>query len=526
MERVEIVSGKRHTAHGLNFYLSYFDDVAKVLNREDLCFIVGGWVRDRLLGEPVGYNIDVDFLVTCDPLEVAKRLAERIGGRFFIFEKKGLLIKRPVIASVVLNLPPYRYRFDFSQIKGGDIEKALEEDLRDRDFTANAMAVSLDDVLSIGAKQTIIYDPTGGVRDLEEGVLRPVSLENLKKDPIRILRGFRIAVEKDLRLTEDFLEFAEENKDLVLRSSPERITYELFRIMKHPRSSKTIKRLYEAGLLEVLIPEIADLKKIRDQGEHHLYPLDLHTFKTLEELERVLEEREKHLSPDLLEGFGSLEVMGEFSDVELLKWASLLHDIGKPRTFEIREGKVTFLGHDKVGEEMVREIGKRLRWGSKATDFVARLVRHHLRPFYLRESLRKGDLKRKGKAKFWRECGDIAPHLFLLAVADARASGDSPEDMEDLLETFRVLEAFRKEEMRETDIKPLLNGREIMEILGIPEGRTVGEIKKRLEDAQMEGRVKTKEEAREFVKEVYREILSGGGADGTRTSGGSPEGSP
>ena len=510
MEGVEIVSRGKHTVHGLNFYLSYFDDIAKVLGREDLCFIVGGWVRDRILGEPVGYNIDVDLLVTSDPVEVARRFAERIGGNFFVFEKKGFLIKRPVIASVVLNIPPYRYRFDFSQIKGKDIEKALEEDLKDRDFTANAMAVSLDDVLSIGAKQTIIYDPTGGIRDLEEGVLRPVSLENLKKDPVRILRGFRIAVEKDLRLTEDFLRFAEENRELILKSPPERITHELFRIMKHPRGSKVMKRIYEAGLLEVIIPEVADLKKIKDQGDHHIHPLDVHTFRTLEEIEKVIEERERYLCGDLLENFGRMEVMGEFSDIELLKWAALFHDIGKPRTYERKGDKVTFIGHDKVGEEMVKDIGKRLRWGSKPTDFIAKLVRHHLRPFYLRESLKKGELKRKGKAKFWRECGDVAPHLFLLSVADARASGDNDEEMEKLLETIRELERFRKEEMKETDVKPLLNGHEIMEILGIKPGRLVGEIKRRLEEAQMEGKVRTKEEAERFVMEVFEEVRGDG----------------
>ncbi len=508
---MELVSKGKHTAHGLNFYLSYFDDVAKVLERDELCFIVGGWVRDRILGEPIGYNVDVDFLVTCDPVRVAKDFANRIGGHFFVFEKRGFLIKRPVIATVVLNIPPYRYRFDFSELKGKDIEKALEEDLRDRDFTANAMAVSLDDVLSIGAKQTIIYDPTGGIKDLEEGILRPVSLENLKKDPVRILRGFRIAVEKDLRLTEDFYEFVEKNRELILKAAPERITHELFRIMKHPRGSKVMRKIYEVGLLEVIMPEVKRLKEIKDQGEHHIYPLDEHTFRTLEEVEKVIEEKEKYLSKELLEKFGKFEVLGEFSDVELLKWSAFFHDIGKPETFELKEGKVTFIGHDRVGEEKVKEIGKRLRWGDKATEFVAKLVRHHLRPFYLRESMRKGELKRKGKAKFWRECGDIAPWLFLLSIADAYASGDSKEEINDLLKTIEELERFRKEEMDQRDFKVLLSGYEIMEILGIKPGRMVGEIKRRLEEAQMEGKVKTKEEATEFVKEIYKEI--GGGKD-------------
>ncbi len=508
---IEIVSRGKHTVHGLNFYLSYFDDIAKVLPREDLCFIVGGWVRDRLLGEPIGFNIDVDLLVTCDPQKVAMDFAKRTGGHFFVFEKKGILIKRPVVASVVIHLPPYRYRFDFSQIKGRDVEKALEEDLRDRDFTANAIAVNMDDVLSIGAKQTILFDPTGGVRDLENEILRPISESNLRKDPVRILRGFRLSIEKNLSLTEDFYEFVKGNKELILRAPPERITHELFKVLKHPKGSKVVRKLYEVGILEVIIPEFARLREVKDQGEHHVYPLDEHTLRILEEVERAIEERSKYLSAELLADFGCRRFLGEFTDVELLKWGALLHDIGKPDTFQIKEGKVTFYNHDKVGEEIVKKIGKRLRWGEDTTRFIAKLVRYHLRPFYLRESFLRGELKRRGMANFWKECGDFAPHLFLLSIADAYASGDKEEEIKALLETISKLESFKRNELKETRIEPLLNGHEIMSILSISQGKMVGEIKRRLEEAQMEGRVRTREEAVEFVKKVYEEVLSAGG---------------
>jgi len=502
---VEIVSGGKHTVHGLNFYLSYFDDIARVLPRGEHCFIVGGWVRDRILGEPVGYTIDVDLLVTYDPEKVAKDFARAIGGHFFVFEKKGIFIKRSVVASVVLHIPPYRYRFDFSQLKGRDLERALEEDLKDRDFTANAIAVNLDDVLSIGAKQTILFDPTGGIADLEREILRPVSLKNLKKDPVRMLRGFRLAVEKRLSLTPDFYRFVEKNGRLLLKSSPERVTHELLRIMRSDRSSEVVRKLYETGLLEVIVPEVSELRKVKDQGGHHIYPLEEHTLRTVEELDKVIEDKERFLSEELLSQIGTRRFLGEFTDIEFLKWGALLHDIGKPRTYKERDGKVTFYQHDKVGELIVRDIGKRLRWGEEATKFVAKLVRYHLRPFYLREAFTKGELKRKGMAKFWRECGDIAPHLFLLSIADARASGDSRKGIEDLLTTVRELENFRKSEPEKSP-KALLNGYEIMELLRIPPGREVGRIKRELEEAQMEGKVRTREEAVEFVKKLGRSI--------------------
>ncbi len=500
---IEIISKNKHTIHGLNFYLSYFDDIAKLLSREDYCFVVGGWVRDRILGEPVGYNIDVDLLTTAEPESLARAFADRIGGSFFVFEKRGLLIKRPVIASVVLHLPPYRYRFDFSQVKGKDLEKALIEDLKERDFTANAIAVNLDDVLSIGAKQTILLDPTGGIRDLERGLLRPVSLENLKRDPVRILRGFRIAVERKLELTPEFYSFVEENKSLVLKSSPERITYELFKIMKAKGSAQTVRRLYELGILEVILPEVAKLRQIRDQGEHHIYPLDEHSLRTLEAVERVIEDRERYLPPELCREIGKRSFLGEFSDVEALKWAALLHDIGKPDTFEIRDGKVTFYGHDKLGREILRGIAKRLRWGRELESFIGRLVEAHLRPFFLKESLRKGELTRRGMAKFWRELGDLAPHLLLLSLADAFASGDKEEEIELLLKTWHELESLKRDFYDRKPKEALLNGREIMNLLGLQEGRLVGELKEALMRAQDEGKVRTKEEAVEFLREEF-----------------------
>lgn len=502
MQELVFEKGIKHTTHGLNFYMTYFDDIAKVLPREELCFVVGGWVRDRILGEPVGYNIDVDLLVTCDPTKVAKDFASLVGGEYFEFEKRGLLVKRPTVAVVILKLPPYKYRFDFAQIKGKDLEKALIEDLLSRDFTANAMAVSIDDVLSIGAKQTIIYDPTKGIEDLQEGKLRPISLKNLEEDPVRILRGFRLAVEKNLELTEGFYRFVKKKGDMLAKVPSERVTLELFKILRHSQSAKVIRDLYENGVLEVIFPEFSHLREVKDQGEHHIYPLDEHTLMVLSTLEQVIEERERYLSPDLNKILGTMQVHGEFSDIELLKLSALLHDIAKPHTFEIRNGKITFYNHDKLGAKTVRQIGKRLKWSDTATEFISKLVEEHLRPFYLRESLKRGQLTDKGKAKFWKECRDIAGHLFLHAIADAIASGDTQQDMEDLIKTIKELETYKKEKYEKIPIKSLLTGREIMEIFGLPEGPQIGKIKKSLENAQMEGIVKTKEDAIKFVRDL------------------------
>ncbi len=499
MEEILLEKGVKHTLHGLNFYLSYFDDIARVLPRDCYCFIVGGWVRDRVLGEPVGYKIDIDLLLTCDPLKVASDFAKLVGGSYFEFEKKGLF-RRPTIATVIINLPPYKYRFDFAQIKGRDVERTLIEDLLSRDFTANAMAVGIDDVLSIGAKQTILYDPAHGMEDLQEGILRPVSLKNLEEDPVRMLRGFRLSVEKRLDLTQDFLDFVKKKAELIKKAPMERVSLELLKILRHREGGKVIRLLYENNLLQQIIPETERWKEITNQGQHHKYPLDEHMLRIMEFIDQVVEERERFLPAELLKGIGEKEFLGEFSDLELLKFSALLHDIAKPHTFELRDGKATFYNHDKLGAQMSRDILKRLRLGDDAIQFVSKLVEHHLRPFYLREAFKKGELTNRGKAKFWRDCGDIAGWLFLHAIADAFASGDDQEEISWLLKTIHELEDFRKRELSKIPTEPLLSGDEIMEILGVGPGPKVGEIKRALEQAQWEGIVKTKEEAINFVK--------------------------
>ena len=140
-------------------------------------------------------------------------------------------------------------------------------------------------------------------------------------------------------------------------------------------------------------------------------------------------------------------------------------------------------------------------------------MEEHLRPFYLRESLFKGQLTDRGRANFWRECQDIASHLFLHAIADAIGSGDKEEEIGKLLKTIHDLISYKREKLSKVPTKPLLNGNEIMQILGIGPGSLVGEIKKALEKAQLEGRVSTREEAVEFIKGYYESLKQGGSCE-------------
>jgi poly(A) polymerase len=285
--------------HGLLFYNSYFDTVAKALPKQTICFLVGGWVRDRLINRPIGKKIDVDFIVTTDPFEIVKNLQKLVGGSIFQFEKD------KKVASIVFFEEDTRYRFDFSYLDISDIMssnadltekekriiKRIEEDLLQRDFTINAIAVNFDDTLGLGASQTVLFDPANGLEDINEGIIRPISFENIEDDPVRILRGYRLAQELEFKIEKNFDKWVSKNKELIKNSPKERIRDELLKIFDNEGSSKTLEKLIEKHLLQEIIPEIEAMVKIKKQEEYHKYPLIEHSLKTVDYMEDFLKKK-------------------------------------------------------------------------------------------------------------------------------------------------------------------------------------------------------------------------------------------
>ena len=287
--------------HGMLFYNSYFDYLMKALDKDTVCLIVGGWIRDRLLNKPIGKNIDIDFIVTTDPLKVVKNLKNILGkGDIFRFEKE------KDVASIIFYEGKYKYRFDFSYLditdimnnsqldfydKEKEIINRIDKDLLQRDFTINAMAIVFDDAVGLGATQTVLFDPANGLEDLQNGMLRPVSIENIKKDPIRILRGFRIANQLDLEIDKQFLKWVKENKSLLNKSPKERIRDEILKIFDGNISEKAINKLIEYGVLQYIISEIEEMAKIKETDKYISDTLLKHSLDTLSNIESFLKKK-------------------------------------------------------------------------------------------------------------------------------------------------------------------------------------------------------------------------------------------
>ncbi|WP_457644122.1 CCA tRNA nucleotidyltransferase [Persephonella sp.] len=292
---------KTKYVHGLLFYNSYFDHLSKALSKDTVCLIVGGWIRDRLLNRPLSKKIDIDFLVTTDPFEIVKRFKKILGkGDIFRFEKE------KDVATIIFYEGDYRYRFDFSYFdisdimensdldfydKEREIIKRIDQDLMTRDFTINAMAVVFDDTIGLGASQTVLFDPSGGLEDLQAGIVRPVSYENIQKDPVRILRGYRIAQEIDFEIDSDFERWVKRNASLVKDAPSERLRDEILKIFDKERSADTVDRLIKAGLLQQIIPEVESMIKIKKTGDFHKYDLLDHSLKTLDYMEQFLKKK-------------------------------------------------------------------------------------------------------------------------------------------------------------------------------------------------------------------------------------------
>ena len=292
---------KTKYVHGMLFYNSYFDYLMKALEKDTVCLIVGGWIRDRLLNRPLGKNIDIDFIITTDPLKVAKNLKNILGkGSIFQFEKEKNVV------SFIFYEGQHKYRFDFSYLdisdimsnpnldfydKEREIINRIDEDLLNRDFTINAMAIVFDDAVGLGATQTVLFDPSNGLEDLQAGIVRPISFENIKKDPVRILRGFRIAGQLDLEIDKEFLNWVKDNLYLLNQSPKERIRDEILKIFDNKESEETIKTLLDYNVFQYIVPEINEMIDMKNSGNIKSDDILSHSLKTLSYMEEFLKKK-------------------------------------------------------------------------------------------------------------------------------------------------------------------------------------------------------------------------------------------
>ena len=460
-------------------------------------YLVGGTVRDLLLGRLAA---DLDLTVCCHARAWARELANSCGGTF-------VELGRDEDAARVV----YQGEsIDFSSFRAGAV--TIDQELELRDLRINAMAVALDPLLADHQcspdTRLALIDPLGGREDLVRRRIRLCAPRAILDDPLRLVRVFRFAASLDFTIDQETLVQVRSRADRIERVAVERVSHELDLIMATPRAHAAFAAMAETGLLFEIIPELLPGVGMEQPASHHL-DVFAHLLEALAQMETIL------AHPDnLYPGRDEIHAwLASEQHRRQVKWAALLHDVGKPATYGINEdkgGRITFYYHDHRGADMVREIGARLRWPLEDSDQISHLVRLHMRPFFLANDQRQGRLTLKACLRLVREAGEALPGLFLVAMADALAGkGEgSPEQMEQELAQLygRLVQVWQERVQPVQNAKPLLTGHDLMDELGLQPGPFMGEILTRLQHARMEGRIATRSEALALAEAFIREM--------------------
>jgi poly(A) polymerase len=451
-------------------------------------WIVGGAVRAAALGREVE---DLDLAIAGGEEAAARALAGEAGGHAFpLSDQFGTWrivdADRKAIA-------------DITRLRGDSIEA----DLAARDFTVGAVAIPL---AGGGA-----LDPHGGLADLEQRRLRAVSGSSFSDDPLRLLRAARLGAELELAVEAGTLELARAEASRAGEPAGERQFAELRLIVAGPDPLRGLELMDEIGISAVVLPELEALRGVEQSPNHHL---DVHGH-TIEVLRQVLE-----VENDLERFAGehvnaARELLDEPLSDELtrggaLRFAALLHDIGKPETREQHGDFATFIGHDRAGAELVGEISRRLRLSRTLRRHLQALTLHHLRLGFM---VHERPLAGRRIHDYLRATEPVSADVTLLTVADRlSARGEGPvasgEMVEAHLELAREMLGAAIEWHRSGPPPPLLGGNELVGELGIEPGPEIGRLLAELEAAQYAGEVSSAEEALEHARR-FAESSSG-----------------
>ena len=461
-----------------------------------VCYIAGGYVRELLLGRPAK---DIDLVVPRGAIPLARRLADATGGSFYALDED-------TDAARIVYRTPERLIVDLAAMRGPDIIA----DLRAREFTINAMAI---DVRDSSSAQPPILDPCGGRQDLALRVVRATNEYAFQQDPVRLLRAVRFAARLGLSIEPQTEAWLKRDAPLIVQPSDERVRQELALIVSAPGAADHLCRLDELGLLGLVLPEVVALKGVA-QSPPHLYDVYEHTLRAVAEVERLsgfpdarlTAEEEKALGPFAVElGAHLAETLSEDrTRVTLLRFAALLHDVGKPATGAVDgEGRTRCFAHERRGGDMAKQILTRLRFSAQETRLVSTVVAHHMRPGLL---VKDRTTTPRAVYRFFRDTGDAGIEVLLLSLADHLAKQGSelrPDQWSRHLELVQVmLDSYYRRPSEIVSPPHLINGQDIMLLLGLKPGPQVGELLEAVREAQADGLVRTRDEALDFLRQV------------------------
>lgn len=461
---------KQHLSHPV------FKVVSEIVTEENLeAYVIGGFVRDLILERP---SKDIDIVVIGNGLDLAEKAGKKLRVKkvsyFKNFGTAQFLYKDLDVEFVGARKESYRRDSRKPIVENG----TLQDDQNRRDFTINALALSLH-ADNFGE----LIDPFGGLKDLEEGIIR-TPLEPSKTysdDPLRMMRAVRFAAQLDFKIERESLEAISENAERLEIISRERIMDELNKIILCDKPSRGFKLLFATKLLHQFFPEMEKLHGIETiDGKSHKDNF----YHTLEVLDNIC----------------------ETTDDLWLRWAAILHDIAKPPTkrFDPNVGW-TFHGHEEVGARMIPKIFKRLKLPLDGKmKYVQKMVRLHLRPI----ALVKGHVTDSAIRRLLYEAGDDIDDLMKLCNADITSKNE--HKVRRYKNNFKIVKekliaVEEKDKVR--NFQPPVDGELIMETFGLKPCHEIGIIKNRIKEAILEGEINNDyNQAVAFMLELGKEL--------------------
>jgi len=455
--------------------------------KEQAIYLVGGCVRDIILKR---HAQDID-LCCANARQLAYALAKEKGAVCVVMDKKPNV---PCFRLINRKFP--EDYIDLTEIR----DHVIESDLKQRDFTVNAMAIPL---ASGQFDPSMIIDIVDGQGDLKNKIIRQVSPNAFVDDPLRMLRAFRFSAQLDFSIDPKTIKNIHTHATKIKTVSSERILFELKLLFRVSNILTHIEAMDKTGLLSAIFPEIEALKNC-DQNYYHHTTVWGHSLEALKAYENLLTQVKSlfKTTADQL-----MDFLNQDDHIALIKMACLFHDIAKPstRNVDAETNRITFFKHDKAGRNEIEIICDRLRLSKKNSLFLCTLVEEHL---HIRDLLKPGT-RQKTILKSIRKLGEVIVAITLLSIADKQATRGVKSSSKDRQmyqdKAIQFIESYYNDIQPVICTKNLITGKHLMEC-GVKPGPVMGKLLRIVREAQDEGKISTPSEAIELAKEHFKNM--------------------